>query len=93
MHDELLQIKRQGVQAQVASARAQADLARTPAAVNSVAVVKVAKYSASHECQLYESRCFVASACGSNIGWGNVVVSIGDEGSSDALNKLSVEQI
>ena len=27
---------------------------------------------------------------GSNIGWDNVVASIGDEGSSDALNKLSV---
>ena len=89
VHDELLQVKRQSAQALVASARAQADLARTSAAVNSAAVVKLANDTVSHECQLYESRRFVASAGGSNIGWDNVVASIGDEGSSDALNKLS----
>ena len=90
VREKLLQIKRQGVQAQVASARAQADMARTSAAVNSAAVVKLAKGTVSHECQLYESRRFVASLGGSTIGWDNVVASIGDEGSSDALNKLSV---
>ena len=53
-------------------------------------MVKLAKDTVSHECQLYESRRFVASAGGSNIRWDNAVASIGDEGSSDALNKLSV---
>ena len=90
VHEEILQVKRQSAQALVASARAQADLARTSAAVNSAAVVKLAKDTVSHECQLYESRRFVASSGGSNIGWDNVVATIGDEGSSDALNKLSV---
>ena len=90
VHEEILHVKRRSAEALVASARAQADLARTSAAVNSAAVVKLAKDTVSHECQLYESRRFVASSGGSNIGWDNVVATIGDEGSSDALNKLSV---
>ena len=86
VHQELLDVKRQSAQALVASARAQADLARTSAAVNSAAVVKLAKDTVSHEYQLYESRRFVASTGGSNIGWDNAVASIGDEGCSGALN-------
>ena len=65
-------------------------MVRTSDAVNSAAMVKLAKDSVSHECQLYEPRRFVASSGGSKTGWDNVVAPIGDEGSSDAFNKLSV---